>query len=50
MKSIQIKGYSKTIKTEIKEIPLPEITENEVLVRVKTAGANPLDNRLSKGR
>lgn len=49
MKAIQIKGYSKTIKTEIKEIPLPKIAENEVLVRVKTAGVNPLDNMIIKG-
>ncbi|MBR2858180.1 NADP-dependent oxidoreductase [bacterium] len=31
---------------EIKEVPMPEIDEDEVLVKVKYAGVNPLDNMI----
>ncbi|MBP3790440.1 MAG: NADP-dependent oxidoreductase [Methanobrevibacter sp.] len=31
---------------EIKDVPVPEIGENEVLVKVKYAGVNPLDNMI----
>ena len=31
---------------EIKEIPMPEINEDEVLVKVEYAGVNPLDNMI----
>ena len=43
MKAVQIDGYSKKIKTNLREIPQPEISEAEVLVRVKAAAVNPLD-------
>lgn len=49
MKAIQIKKYSKEIKVELNEIPTPQITDNEVLVRIKAAGVNPLDNMIIKG-
>ena len=31
---------------EIKEVPMPEIDEDDVLVKVKYAGVNPLDNMI----
>lgn len=43
MKAVQIDGYSKKIKTNLREIPQPEISETDVLVRVKAAAVNPLD-------
>ena len=33
---------------EIKEVPMPEIDEDDVLVKVKYAGVNPLDNECSE--
>lgn len=43
MKAAQIKKYSKDINIEIVDIPIPEIEDSEVLVKVKTAAVNPLD-------
>lgn len=43
MKAAQIKEYSKTVSVEIVDIPIPEIQENQVLVKVKVAAVNPLD-------
>lgn len=43
MKAVQINGYSKQIKTELREIPQPQISDSEVLIRVKSAAVNPLE-------
>lgn len=43
MKAVQIKKYSKKIEAKIKDIPIPEIDDNEVLVKVKVAAVNHLD-------
>ncbi len=43
MKAAQIKKYSKKIAVEINNIPIPEIGDNEVLVKVKAAAVNPLE-------
>ncbi|MFV0559239.1 MAG: NADP-dependent oxidoreductase [Enterococcus sp.] len=43
MKAIEIKKYSKELKTTLVERPIPTITESQVLVRVKVAAVNPLD-------
>lgn len=43
MKAIQIKKYSKEIDTNIADIPMPEIPDNEVLIKVKAAAVNPLE-------
>ncbi|HFD0553934.1 TPA: hypothetical protein QFF42_002173 [Enterococcus faecium] len=43
MKAAQIKKHSKDINIEIVDIPIPEIEDSEVLVKVKTAAVNPLD-------
>lgn len=43
MKAAQINKYSKEIKAEIVDVPVPTITNHEVLVKVKVAAVNPLD-------
>lgn len=43
MKAIQIKSYSKELNTEFCDIPMPEITDSEVLIKVKAAAVNPLE-------
>ena len=43
MKAVQIKRYSKTINTAVREVAQPEFSESEVLIRVKAAAVNPVD-------
>ena len=43
MKAIQINGYSKEIRTMLGDILMPQISDSEVLIRVKVAAANPVD-------
>lgn len=43
MKAAQIKKYSKNIQTSLCEIPIPEIGDFEVLVKVKAAAVNPVE-------
>ena len=43
MKAVQINKYSKEINVTINDIPVPKISDNEVLVRVKAAAVNPLE-------
>ena len=40
MKAAQINKYSKDINVTINDIPIPKISDNEVLVRVKVAAVN----------
>ena len=50
MKAAVLNRYNKNgCDLEIKEIPVPEYSENEVLVRIRTAGVNPLDNMIVHG-
>lgn len=50
MKAVQIDNYSKTIDSvKIREINIPEIKPDEVLVRVKSVGINPVDNMITRG-
>lgn len=50
MKAAILNGYDKNGKElEIKDIPVPDITENEVLLKIRTAGVNPLDNMIIHG-
>lgn len=49
MKAAQIKKYSKKIQVEINNVDKPEIKDNEVLVKVKAAGVNPLDVLILNG-
>lgn len=43
MKAIQIDRYTKEINTVLRDIPVPEIEPNEVLLKVKAAAVNPLE-------
>ena len=50
MKAAQHTKYHKdNITVTITEIEKPKITSEQVLVRVKAAGVNPLDNMISRG-
>ena len=50
MKAAILKGYDKNgCDLEIRDIPIPEISEKEVLVKIQTAGVNPLDNMIIHG-
>lgn len=43
MKAVQINKYSKEIHACLREVPVPEIRDTEVLVKVKAAAVNPLE-------
>lgn len=43
MKAVQIEHYAKTIRTVLRDIPTPQISDSEVLIRVKAAAVNPVD-------
>ncbi len=47
--AVHTKYNKNNIELEIREVAVPTINENEVLVKVKTAGVNPLDNMISRG-
>ena len=49
LKAIQINGYSKEIRTMLGDIPMPRISDSEVLIRVKAAAANPVDLLIMAG-
>ena len=50
MKAAILSGYSKNgCDLEIRDIPIPEAADHEVLVKIRTAGVNPLDNMIVHG-
>lgn len=50
MKAVVIDRYNKNdISVSLREMPEPICGENDVLVRVKAAGVNPLDNMITRG-
>ncbi len=50
MKAAILTGYDKKGRAlELRDIPVPEIGDEDVLVRIRTAGVNPLDNMIIKG-
>lgn len=49
MKAAQITKYSKAINLKINEVAIPEIKDDEVLVKVKAAGVNPVDVLIANG-
>ena len=50
MKAALHTQYNKNnIELEIREVAVPTINDNEVLVKVLVAGVNPLDNMISRG-
>ncbi|WP_202879064.1 NADP-dependent oxidoreductase [Companilactobacillus halodurans] len=49
MKVAQLTKYEKNAKLKIKDLPVPKIATNEVLVKVKVAAVNPLENLITSG-
>lgn len=49
MKAIVIREHGGPEKLRLEEIPTPEISENEVLVRVKACALNHLDIWIRRG-
>ncbi len=50
MKAAVLTGYDKNgHMLEIRDIPMPEMKDNDVLVKIRAAGVNPLDNMIVKG-
>ena len=49
MKAAQITKYSKKFKVEVNDIPVPQISDREVLVRVKAAAVNHLELLIGTG-
>ena len=50
MKAAVLTGYDKKGRdVEIRDIPMPQIGANDLLVKIHTAGVNPLDNMIIKG-
>lgn len=49
MKAVQIQRYSRRIQTILRDVPVPELSETDVLVRVKAAAVNPVDLLISSG-
>ena len=43
MEAVQIARYSRKTRTVLRDIPVPEVGETEVLVQVKAAAVNPLE-------
>ena len=43
MKAAQITRYSKNIRMTVNDIPVPEIGDDDILIRVKAAAVNPVD-------
>lgn len=49
MKAIIINGYGKNDVVEYKDVDIPEITADELLIKVHTAGINPIDWKIRNG-
>ena len=50
MRAAQVTTYNKNnISVKIVEVPKPTVEKNDVLIKVLTAGVNPLDNMISRG-
>lgn len=50
MKAAQIVSYNKNnIALTVTDVPAPRPGAQQVLVKVSTAGVNPLDNMISRG-
>ena len=50
MKAAVLTGYDRNGRDlELRDIPVPEMKDSDVLVRILTAGVNPLDNMIIRG-
>ena len=50
MKAICLRGFGAVENLEIREMPVPDISDNEVLVRIKAFSINPVDIKTRLGR
>ncbi|HXD79598.1 MAG TPA: NADP-dependent oxidoreductase [Puia sp.] len=50
MKAIILKGFGGVDQLEMAELPAPEVGEEEVLVKVKAIGINPVDAKTRAGK
>ena len=46
MRAVVLNKYNKEGNLEIKQIQIPTVGQNDVLVKIKYAGVNPLDNMI----
>lgn len=49
MKSAQVSQYSKVIEAQENEVRVPDIGNNDVLIKVKAAAINPLEMLIMTG-
>ena len=50
MKAAVLTGYDKSGRMlEIRDVSMPEMKDDDVLAKIRTAGVNPLDNMIIKG-
>ena len=50
MKAAVLTWYDKSGRMlEIRDVSMPEMKDNDVLVKIRTAGVNPLDNMIIRG-
>ncbi|GAP00340.1 NADP-dependent oxidoreductase [Fructobacillus ficulneus] len=49
MKAAQLDRYSKDFTLNVREVPVPAINDDEVLVKVKEAAVNPLEKLIGTG-
>ena len=49
MRAVAIRQFGGRQKLELMDLPVPEIQEGEILVRVKAAGVNPVDWKIREG-
>ncbi len=49
MKAIQLMQFGQPSVLEVRETNIPEYNSNQVLIRVKTAGVNPVDAKTRRG-
>lgn len=50
MKAAVLDGYNKKgNKLELRDVPVPQVGPRDVLVKIHTAGVNPLDNMIVRG-
>ena len=50
MKAIILKGFGGVENLVMADLPMPEISDNEVIVKVKAIGINPIDIKTRKGK
>jgi len=49
MKAVRIHGYGHSDQLQVEEVERPELTANQVFVRIHDAGVNPIDWKIREG-